>query len=311
MANQINNRGQIFISYRREDSAGESGRIYDRLAHEFGKEMVFKDVDSIPLGVNFKQHIASIIEGCAVVLVVIGQRWAGGRPEDGKARLNDSRDLVRIEVESALQRGIPVIPLFINGATMPPEENLPSTLAELAYRNGMAIGHDPNFHPDVDRLIRNLKSLVAPRTEAQRPVASTLPPAPANKESKRPSVDEVSHFTAGKGLNIRERRSGQVVILDLNGALSAPDGVVVLRNANRRLLEKGDKRILYNMAGVSMTDSAGFGELVSSYTSINQAGGQLKLLRLSQDAKYLLTVTGFSTFLDVYEDEATAIKSFM
>lgn len=148
------NANQIFISYRREDSAAITGRIYDRLTQEFGRETIFKDVDSIPLGVNFRKHLDSIISECAVALVVIGDRWL--------VRLDDPRDFVRIEIESALQRNIPVIPLLVQSATLPPEESLPETLRELSDRHGMTIGHDPHFHVDISRLIASLKTLLQP-----------------------------------------------------------------------------------------------------------------------------------------------------
>ena len=156
-----------FISYRREDSAGVTGRIYDRLVQKFGREAIFKDVDSIPLGVNFRQYIDSVVGQCSIVLVVIGDRWMGVTSEAGKCRLDEPRDFVRIEIESALQRNIPVIPLLVQNASMPQEERLPPTLAELAYRNGMTIGHDPHFHGDIDRLIKHLEKFFADLSNAE------------------------------------------------------------------------------------------------------------------------------------------------
>jgi len=166
-----------------------TGRIYDRLVQRFGKEAIFKDVDNIPLGVDFRQHIDSIVKTCDVVLVVIGSNWLGTSGEPGKQRLDDPRDLVRLEVESALRRNIPIIPLLVQNAPMPSEEFLPSTLKEFAYRNGMTVGRDPNFHSDVDRLIRNLEPYfpIEPRIETQpsgvAPVLNSpqrgLPPTPS------------------------------------------------------------------------------------------------------------------------------------
>src|SRR5205085_12550323 len=111
-------------------------------------------------------------------------------------------------------------------------------------------------------------------------------------------------------LNIRERQAGDVTILDLEGRITIGDGNVSLRNAIRRLIQEGKKRILLNLAGVSYIDSSGIGELVSSYTAIGKDGGQLKLLNLTQKLQDLLTITKLLTVFDVYESEADALNSF-
>lgn len=152
---------RIFISYRRDDSADVTGRIFDRLIAHFNKDNVFKDVDSIPYGVNFEKHLASVVEQCEVVLVVIGPRWVDITGDTGQRRLDDPGDYVRIEVETALKRDIPVIPLLVKGAPIPAPDELPPGIAELALRNGMPVRRDPDFHTDVDRLIDGLKEYVS------------------------------------------------------------------------------------------------------------------------------------------------------
>src|SRR5436853_7378008 len=111
-------------------------------------------------------------------------------------------------------------------------------------------------------------------------------------------------------LNIRERQAGDVTILDLEGKITIGEGSVSLRSAIRRLIEEGKKKILLNLAGVGYVDSSGIGELVSSYTTINREGGQLKLLKLTQKIKDLLTITKLLTVSDTYEDESAALNSF-
>src|SRR5437868_9147565 len=111
-------------------------------------------------------------------------------------------------------------------------------------------------------------------------------------------------------LNIRERQAWDVTILDLEGKITIGEGSVSLRSAIRRLTEEGKKKILLNLAGVGYVDSSGIGELVSSYTTINREGGQLKLLKLTQKIKDLLTITKHLTVFDVYDDEAEALNSF-
>ena len=156
MSNPSRRNNQIFISYRREDNAGVTGRIYDRLVQKFGETAIFKDIDSIPLGVNFRQHIDAIVQECDVVLVVIGDRWAGESRKPVRRRIDNPEDIVRIEIESALNRNIRVIPLLIQGVTMPSEASLPESLKGLAVRHGITIGNDPHFHSDMERLIRDL-----------------------------------------------------------------------------------------------------------------------------------------------------------
>jgi len=161
-------KDQIFICYRRDDSAWVTGRLYDRLVQRFGEGSVFKDIDSIPLGTNFKQHINSVLEQCSVVVVVIGDKWID-------KRLNDPRDHVRIEIESALQRDIPVIPLLVQNATMPHEQSLPESLRELHYRNGIPINNDPHFHVDMNRLIKSLETiLLQKRLTVPEPIRKRL-----------------------------------------------------------------------------------------------------------------------------------------
>ena len=111
-------------------------------------------------------------------------------------------------------------------------------------------------------------------------------------------------------LSIKERQAGDVTILDLEGKITIGEGSVSLRSAIRRLIEEGKKKILLNLAGVGYVDSSGIGELVSSYTTINREGGQLKLLKLTQKIKDLLTITKLLTVFDVYDDESQALNSF-
>jgi TIR domain len=147
----------IFISYRRQDSGDVTGRIYDRLVQQFGREAIFKDVDSIPLGVDFRGVLDNAVGQCNLLLAVIGRQWLSGQNESGARRLDDPRDFVRIEIESAIRRDIPVIPLLVQGAGMPGENDLPTSLQALVYRNAIPIRPDPDFHHDIDRLIKGIE----------------------------------------------------------------------------------------------------------------------------------------------------------
>lgn len=157
---------KILISYRREDSADVTGRIYDRLIQIF-PQSVFRDVDSIPLGVDFRTYLDEQVAKCDVFLAVIGRDWMKAKGRKGKSRLEDPGDFVRIEIESALKRQIPVIPVLVQGASIPPAERLPVSIQDLSYRNGIVVRPDPDFHKDMDRLIVHLKQPARSLTVSQ------------------------------------------------------------------------------------------------------------------------------------------------
>lgn len=151
---------RLFISYRREDSAYISDRINERLTQRFGRQTVFKDVDSIPLGQDFRRHLREAVGGCDVLLAVIGKEWLAADRQTGARRIDDPRDHLRIEVESALERDIPVIPVLVQGAAVPTEAELPESLRALAYRNAQPVRPDPDFNNDMDRLLRGIEQLL-------------------------------------------------------------------------------------------------------------------------------------------------------
>ena len=167
---------KILISYRRENSADVTGRIYDRLVEQFGRETVFKDVDSIPPGDDFRIHLDEQVAKCDVFLAVIGRDWMKKWGSKGKSRLDDPGDFVCIEIESALKRKIPVIPVMVSGTLISPTERLPASIQDLSYRHGIAVRPDPDFHRDMDRLIEHLKKLAASgEVPSQRPVDAKQP----------------------------------------------------------------------------------------------------------------------------------------
>ena len=147
----------IFLSYRRDDTANVTGRIYDKLLQTFDKKQLFKDVDSIPLGVDFRKHLNQKVGECNVLIAVIGNQWIESDVPKGQKRIDDEKDFVRIEIEAALKRGIPVIPVLVRDAKMPGADELPESLAELAFRNGIPVRPDPDFHRDMERLIQGIK----------------------------------------------------------------------------------------------------------------------------------------------------------
>ncbi len=168
---------KIFISYRLEDSADVTGRIYDRLIKQFDREAVFKDVDSIPLGEDFRIHLDAQVAKCEVFLAVIGHDWVQNLGSTGRTRLDNPVDPVRIEIESALKRQIPVIPILVSGASIPPAEQLPACIQDLSYRNAITVRPDPDFHRDMDRLIDYLKQQIrGPQEKRQEPASTVVEP---------------------------------------------------------------------------------------------------------------------------------------
>jgi len=153
----------IFLSYRRSDSAYATGHISEYLEKRFGKGRIFKDVDAIGLGEDFRQSVDDAVADCQIMVAVIGKRWTGVR-DDGTRRIDEQRDLVRIELESALKRSVSLVPVLIEGVTLPPEQSLPETLKTLPYLNGAEVRPDPDFNGDVERLMNGLETLLKKET---------------------------------------------------------------------------------------------------------------------------------------------------
>lgn len=165
---------RIFISYRRSEAQYVVGRIYDKLCASYGEDKVFKDIDSIPLGVDFREIISSSVQACDVLLVVISESWSELKDENGNIRLNDPNDYVRIEVETALERSIPVIPITINNASLPKANELPDSLKPLTYRNSIAIRPDPDFNNDFLKLKKDLNKVIKKKNKLYLIIAISI-----------------------------------------------------------------------------------------------------------------------------------------
>jgi hypothetical protein len=150
----------IFVSYRREDSQAWTDRITDELKHYFGLRAVFHDVESIPAGVDFRQHLRTELSHCQAMLVIIGLEWLNAKTIDGSRRLDHEEDWVRVEIEIGLQRRIPIIPVFVGKASVPSSETLPETIKALAFQHALPIRGNPDFRKDMDRLIEALEQYV-------------------------------------------------------------------------------------------------------------------------------------------------------
>jgi hypothetical protein len=159
---------RIFISYRREDTGWAAGWLFDRLASHFGRDQIFKDVDSIELGDDFVEVITTAVGASHALLALIGDRWLTVTGQDGRRRLDNSGDFVRLEIEAALARGVRVIPILVDGARMPPADQLPRTLAPLARRQALELSQN-RFGSDFQRLLPVLdRTIAAARLDRQR-----------------------------------------------------------------------------------------------------------------------------------------------
>jgi hypothetical protein len=150
---------KIFISYRRDDSSYIAGMINERLEKHFGPNSVFLDIDSIPLGLDFRKQISDSVGQCNVLLALIGDSWMNSTNDQGSRRLDDPTDFVRLEVESALKRDIPVIPVLVGKARMPSATELPSSLQELAFRNAAEVRAGLDLQEHLTRLVRGIDLL--------------------------------------------------------------------------------------------------------------------------------------------------------
>jgi hypothetical protein len=143
--------GQIFISYLREDSSASAGRLFDRLSNHFPSNQIFMDVDSVDLGEDFVKTIKETVGSCDVLIAVIGRGWLTACDQEGQRHLDNPEDFVRIEIATALNRDIRVIPVLVDGASMPLSRDLPDDLEALVRRNALQLSHD-RFHTDSERL---------------------------------------------------------------------------------------------------------------------------------------------------------------
>jgi hypothetical protein len=148
-------RQGIFISYRHDDTALAAGLLADRLRRRLDRGKVFRDFDSTEPGVDFRKAIGDALESCAVALVLIGPTWIRVTDDQGGRRLDDPSDFVRVEIETALERDVRVIPVLVGGASMPRADALPHSLAELVYRQAAPLRNEPvaQFELDLEQLV--------------------------------------------------------------------------------------------------------------------------------------------------------------
>jgi len=210
----------IFISYRREDSPGHAGRIFDRLRSRFGSDVVFMDVAAIEAGVDFVDVLHKAVGSCDALLAVIGPQWLSAT-QGGNRRLDDPRDFVRIEIAGALERNVRVLPVLVEGARVPPVESLPADLQALTRRQAIEL-RDARWDDDIERLVEGLAKFLKTDSPSLQPAApradapvSTPPASGADRASAKTS--------SGRGIAIA---AVAVVILAVAAALMWRGGLL-------------------------------------------------------------------------------------
>jgi hypothetical protein len=184
----------IFISYRRDDTEGQAGHLFNDLARSFGKDAVFMDVAAIEPGRDFRRVIDDHVASCGVLLTLLGRGWLNATNEAGQRRLDDPMDFVRLETAAALKRDIPVVPVLVHGAKMPRADELPDDLKELAFRNSVELTH-ARWDSDMEVLIKALRPYVQAQPGSATPTAEPLQP-PAHQEPARKTKSPVAMYAA-------------------------------------------------------------------------------------------------------------------
>ncbi|HZP86098.1 MAG TPA: toll/interleukin-1 receptor domain-containing protein [Burkholderiales bacterium] len=174
---------KIFISYRRDDSAGFTGRLSDRLAAHYGAGNVFRDIEDIRAGEDFVHALNRALAECDVVVAVIGPRWIGAR-SDGTARIEAPDDTLRLEIRTALERNLRVIPVLVDGAVMPTAKGLPTDLTELSRRQAIVLS-DRTWDNDIEALQQAIGTLEPAGARSDPPNQVALGPARLTPEGVR------------------------------------------------------------------------------------------------------------------------------
>lgn len=160
---------RIFINYRRLDSEGYVGRLYDHLTRHFKPDDIFMDLDSIKPGADFVTALEEAVAACDLMITVIGPHWLSISDEAGRRRLDQWNDFVRIEIASALRLNKLIIPVLVGRAAMPAPDELPEDIRTLTRRNAIELSSQ-RFNYDVDRLIGAIKQALPAGTAAKKAV---------------------------------------------------------------------------------------------------------------------------------------------
>jgi len=233
----------VFISYRRENTAGEARALFNDLVARLGEDSVFMDVDSIALGRDFRSVLQETTAACDLMLVLIGRNWADAKDERGRVRLENPVDYVRLEIETALKRDIAVTPVLVQGAHMPAPEDLPAEIRDLAYRNGFELSHN-RFESDVGEMVRRFDLNGPKGSHEGKPIAdkqSERAPCGLRDISAAPAIPRVEpqRRLSARRVQLTRRQTVGIAALTIIGM-----GVAIAVPPIRRMMSKPQLRTI-------------------------------------------------------------------
>jgi hypothetical protein len=273
--------GGVFVSYRRQESSAVAGRLAERLAERFGANRVFIDVHTIEPGVDFTEAIAHAVETCEVLLTVIGPSWLTATDEQGRRRLDDPDDVVRLEIEAALTRNVRVIPILVENAEMPKAQDLPKSLAGLARRNAFTVRHE-SFSSDAERLITSIEDGIRDGGRGQAENAVQL----------RPSVtDPVAAQERWQLLPLDSMVAGETrFLLSLGKEVHEIKVQISMPTVGRITVDRdqlGITGIIHNKVFIARTLSLNIGSLVTIKVTCVPFRYKVKAIRIQIDKQVL------------------------
>ena len=198
----------IFISYRRDDTAGYAGRIFDRIRERFGEDRVFMDVADIEPGVDFVEAIEKAVGSCDLLIALIGPRWTAAAAGSDEPRIKDAHDFVRLEIVHALERNIRLIPVLLGGASMPRVDELPDDLHSLMRRNAVEVSHT-RFDADVDLLIGAVERALG-QTVGDHGATDVAKSTPIRQKPDKPADDPKVEVDAPIAAGVSKQQTGQL-----------------------------------------------------------------------------------------------------
>jgi hypothetical protein len=197
---------RVFISYRRDDTQGYARALHDELSERFGRDRVFRDIDTLLPGEDFVDAIAQAMGSSKVVVALIGGRWLSSTDPSGKRRVDKPDDYIRVEISAALAENLFVIPVLVQGAVMPRSDELPEDISRLARRNAFELS-DSRWDYDVGRLIEVIESKMAvqePEPPLEQGAAPPLSETPVASDKARSRIPALRHATMPKAVEERK-----------------------------------------------------------------------------------------------------------
>lgn len=280
---------KVFLSYRRDDTNYIAGRIGKRLADRFGKSHVFMDIDTIRPGMDFRHAIHEAVSQCDAFLAIMGPGWTDARDEAGNRRLDDEQDFVRIEIEGALQREIPVIPVLVNKAVMPSSSELPQSIREFAFRQAALVRADPDFDRDMGDLEEVLAG-VSPSPPITQPTSGHRGNRSEPREWPMEFHGDVAYVCLPRYLGTQyemQEHADQVV-----AKIQARDCLkVVISLDQHRLL-----------------NSSMFVPLFRIFSHLRKVGGRLRLCDLSTTVREIIRIQHLDQVFELVDDRDAAIN---